>query len=255
MNEAIKRDGLPGLGRSTSSMRPMPPAQQRRSDTIMKTILGATALCLVTIAAGAEPAAAQDINIYVSGEEGATVGPAARWDDRGPHMRSRGADDCMYQRMRRGHGHRGWHDDAGRKGRGFHHDGGHRGKMGHGRGMHRVLDLIELYDQDGDGKVTQAEIDNVRADRLAEFDSDGNGALSLKEYEALWLDAMRERMVDRFQSHDDDGDGQVTADEFSDSTSRLVMRRDRNDDGAISLEDMRRGDRGRRGMCDRGDDD
>jgi hypothetical protein len=121
-------------------------------------------------------------------------------------------------------------------------------KMGRGRGIDRMLDMIELYDQDGDRKITQAEVDKARADRLAEFDRDGDGMLSLDEYEALWLDAMRERMVDRFQAHDDDGDGKVTVVEFSKQTSRLVMRRDRNDDGALSVEDLRRGERGRRPM-------
>ncbi len=125
--------------------------------------------------------------------------------------------------------------------------------MGHGRGVNRVLELIELYDQDGDDRVTQAEIDEARADRLSEFDSDGNGTLSLQEYEALWLEAMRERMVDRFQSHDDDGDGQVTVEEFSKRTARLVVRRDRNEDGAIDLEDARRGRHGHHMM--RGRDD
>jgi len=221
----------------------------------MKTILGATALCLVTIAAGSAPAGAQDINIYVSGQDGATFEPGLHRGDRGPHMRSRDADECMHPQMRHGHGHHGMGRGPGH-GEGWARGGAeYRGKMGHGRGIGRVLDLIELYDQDGDNRVTQGEIDKVRADRLAEFDSDGNGKLSLAEYEALWLDAMRERMVDRFQSHDGDGDGQVTTEEFSKRTSRLVLRRDRNDDGAISLDDMRHDDRGRRWMRDRDDDE
>ena len=106
------------------------------------------------------------------------------------------------------------------------------------------MDLIEHYDRNDDGKVTQAEIDQARADRLAEFDSDGDGTLSLQEYEALWLGAMRERMVDHFQSHDDDGDGAVTVEEFSERTRHLVLRGDRNDDGAIGPDDLRRGGRG-----------
>ena len=54
-------------------------------------------------------------------------------------------------------------------------------------------------------------------DRLAEFDADNDGSLTLEEYQALWLDAMRERMVDRFQAHDDDGDAIVTVEEFVES--------------------------------------
>lgn len=197
----------------------------------MKAILGATALCLV-IAVGTTTAGAQDINIYVYGEDGATLAPGRHGEGHARQMREamehRRGDHGMHRR----HGH---HDMD----RASHHGRGHGGKMGHGRRIDRVLDLIELYDQDGDDKVTQAEIDQARADRLSEFDSDGNGMLSLQEYEALWLDAMRERTVDRFQSHDDDGDGQVTVEEFSKRTARLVMRGDRNQDGVIGLDDVR----------------
>ncbi len=219
----------------------------------MKTILGATALCLVMITAGATPAGAQDINIYVNGDEGATLGYEPNGEGRGRHMRGQGERHRQDYAMRRGHGHHGADRKSDRDEGWTHRGRDHGGKMGHGRRMDRMLDLIEVYDQDGDDKITQAEIDKVRADRLAEFDGDGNGKLSLQEYEALWLDAMRERMIDRFQSHDDDGDGQVTVGEFSKQTSRLVIRRDRNADGAISLEDTRHADRGPHRMRDRDD--
>lgn len=217
----------------------------------MKAVFGATALSLAMIVAGAAPAAADDINIYISGDEDAKVGP-------GPHGKGRGAEPGHGTHHRMHHdSHYGGAHHRGRLDRGRHHDrakgwahgsGGEGGMKRHGRGMDRVMDrrtdrvmdLVELYDRDGDGKVTQVEIDQARADRLAAFDNDGDGALSLQEYEALWLDAMRARMVDRFQSHDDDGDGSVTVEEFSERTGRMVLRGDRNGDGAISQEDMRR---------------
>ena len=107
--------------------------------------------------------------------------------------------------------------------------------------MVRLIEMIEVYDADGDGAVSQEEIDQWRAERLGQFDADGDGRLSLEEYQALWLDAMRERMVDRFQAHDDDGDGQVTVEEFGERTSRIVLMRDRNGDGVLNLDDARRG--------------
>ena len=136
----------------------------------------------------------------------------------------------------------------GQGGMGDHGRMGHRGGRGPG-GKLRMLDLIETYDADGDGSVTQAEVDQHRADRLGEFDADGNGQLSLDEYQALWLDAMRARMVDQFQRHDDDGDGQVTVEEFGERSARMVMMRDRNEDGALNQDDLRRprGERGERG--------
>jgi Ca2+-binding EF-hand superfamily protein len=116
---------------------------------------------------------------------------------------------------------------------------------GHGGGYR----LFDAYDANGDGTLTQAEIDQVRQSQLAEFDQNGDGSLSLEEYQALWMDAMRERMVDRFQSHDDDGDGSVTSEEFAEPFDRLVSRLDRNEDGEVTADEIRRrhrdGDRDR----------
>jgi Ca2+-binding EF-hand superfamily protein len=133
---------------------------------------------------------------------------------------------------------------------GRHHGGGH-----HGGGAMR---LFEQFDANEDGRLTQAEVDQVRQSRLAEFDQDDDGSLSLEEYQALWMDAMRERMVDRFQAHDDDGDGMVTAEEFAEPFDRMVSRFDRDGDGEVTADEMRRrGERrgGRDGDRERGGDE
>lgn len=131
-----------------------------------------------------------------------------------------------------GWGWSGWGRHHRRHGEDFGRDGGRR----HGGMMPR----LETFDLNKDGEVTQAEIDQFRKDQLTKFDADKNGTLSLEEYQALWLDQMRDRMVDAFQRHDDDGDGQVTAEEFNERFSRLVERLDRNDDGKLSKDDRRR---------------
>ena len=123
---------------------------------------------------------------------------------------------------------------------------------GHGGGM----SFFEQFDANQDGRITQAEVDEVRRNRLTEFDQNGDGSLTLEEYEALWLDAMRERMVDRFQAHDDDGNGLVTAEEFGEPFDRMVSRLDANDDGEVTLDELRRrGDRGGEGERERDDRD
>lgn len=124
--------------------------------------------------------------------------------------------------------------EAHRRGHGYHGGYGERGGF-------RMLETFDLND---DGEVTQEEIDTYRANQITEFDTNGDGQLTLDEYEALWLDAMRERMVDRFQGHDDDGDGIVTLEEFREPFDGIVERRDRNNDGVLSLDDRRRGGRG-----------
>jgi Ca2+-binding EF-hand superfamily protein len=129
---------------------------------------------------------------------------------------------------------------------GRHHGGGHGGGMR----------FFEQFDANQDGRITQAEIDEVRRSRLTEFDQNGDGSLTLEEYQALWLDAMRERMVDQFQAHDDDGDGMVTAEEFGERYDRMVSRLDTDDDGEVTLDEMRRrGDRRGDSERDRDRDD
>lgn len=60
--------------------------------------------------------------------------------------------------------------------------------------------------------------------RLTEFDADGDGNLSLSEFEALHSAMIRESMVDRFQHLDADGDGAVTPAEMAAPAGRMNMR-------------------------------
>lgn len=61
--------------------------------------------------------------------------------------------------------------------------------------------------------------------RLAEFDADGDGTLSLAEFEALHAAMIREKTVDRFQHLDADGDGKITEAEMDGPAKRMEMRR------------------------------
>ena len=112
--------------------------------------------------------------------------------------------------------------------------------------------IFERFDANGDGKLTQAEIDQVQAERLAAFDADGNGQLTLEEYEALWLATARPFMVDRFQAQDDDGDGVITAEEFAARPEAMLQQFDRNGDGKLTQAELRPD---RRGWWNDGDDD
>ena len=147
----------------------------------------------------------------------------------------------------RGHGG-GHHGERGHMMHGQHGGGGHHGR-GHRRGgkkaQIRLMKALERFDANGDGSISQEEVDQYRADRLKQFDADGDGMLTLEEYEALWMDVMRKRMVRRFQRHDSDGDGKITAEEFAERTKHMVMMRDRNDDGVLNKDDLRRGRMGR----------
>jgi Ca2+-binding EF-hand superfamily protein len=100
--------------------------------------------------------------------------------------------------------------------------------------------LLVRFDRNNDGQLTQAEVDQVRRDRFAQFDTDQDSKLTLQEYQALWLDAMRRRMVEEFQALDDDGNAAVTTEEFLVPFGKLVQRLDTNNDGTLTRDELRR---------------
>lgn len=123
-----------------------------------------------------------------------------------------------------------------------HHQSGkgrHHGHRGHGVGR-----LMERFDTDKDGKLTQSELDDARKALLAKFDADKDGKLSLEEFEPLWLEVMKRRMVRGFQKLDIDGDAGVTEEEFLRPFKNTVEKMDRNDDGVLDKEDRRQHQRG-----------
>lgn len=114
---------------------------------------------------------------------------------------------------------------------------------GWGRGGHGMMgqEMMQRYDADKDGKVTQPEIDQNRTQWHGQFDADKNASLSLEEFTALWLKAKNEMIVREFQFFDRDGNGQVTLDEYRLPMQDMVAMRDRNGDGALSRDDRGRG--------------
>ena len=108
-----------------------------------------------------------------------------------------------------------------------------------------AMEMFDAVDADGDGALTQAEIDALLDDRRARHDADGDGNLSLEEFSGLWHETTRPLTVRAFQMLDADGDGIVTGAEYDRPLAGIVERLDRNGDGSLSLREGR----------DDGDDD
>ena len=126
----------------------------------------------------------------------------------------------------------------------FRGPGGKKGKRG-GRGM--MMQMLQKVDADGDGAVTQAEIDTFRSALVSEADASGDGNISLAEFETIYLKMVQNRMVDAFQRLDEDGDGMVTQAEMDEKFGNVVERMDRNGDGKLDRADHRGHDRKGRG--------
>ena len=103
----------------------------------------------------------------------------------------------------------------------------------------RVRNFADRYDANKDGKITQAEIDANRAEWFKKYDTNGDGKLSIDEFQNLWLAAKHRTMVREFQKFDIDGTGAITLEAYDAPLANIVERLDRNNDGALSRDDMR----------------
>ncbi|MEO1199816.1 MAG: hypothetical protein AAFX39_11385 [Pseudomonadota bacterium] len=117
--------------------------------------------------------------------------------------------------------------------------------------------MLGAADADGDGAVTDAEIDALRAEAFTSMDLDGDGILSDDEIEAARqaaIEAMRNVMalapvvgpefMMNFLSErpdpDTNGDGQIDESEFVEARGRGFTRIDENGDGDVSAEEIER---------------
>jgi hypothetical protein len=120
--------------------------------------------------------------------------------------------------------------------RGGRHANGHHGKRRGGMNRGMMREIFEKVDADNDGGVTRGEIDTFRAAQVGAADISGDGALSIEEFDTLYRDFMRTRMVRTFQRFDRDGDGSISADEIDRPIEHLIQRMDRDGDGTLKMQ-------------------
>lgn len=119
--------------------------------------------------------------------------------------------------------------------------------------------FIEMWDLDGDAKVTAEEAAERRNDVFTAFDSNEDGFLDAEEY--VMFDAAREADMAENGGHggqgrgammraadgmllvhnDTDNDGKVSRDEFVGNATAWIVGMDRNEDGAVTADDFGRG--------------
>ncbi len=116
-------------------------------------------------------------------------------------------------------------------------------QMGPGDGDGRGPMLAEMFasiDTDGDGKLTEAELEAHRAAMFTAADTNSDGALSAEELSARQLARFTETLPDRsarmIENRDNNGDGSLSLDEADEGPGmRNFARLDTDNDGAISL--------------------
>lgn len=110
-------------------------------------------------------------------------------------------------------------------------------QWGEGRGP--AIDFSAL-DADGDGKVTEAEVQAHRQAQVTGMDANGDGMISVEELTAHMMTEAQARIEEaaqrRIAASDADGDGLVSAAELMAPPvpARLFDRMDADGDGAVS---------------------
>lgn len=110
------------------------------------------------------------------------------------------------------------------------------------RGGERMT--FETLDTNGDGAVTQAELDALRESRFAEFDANGDGSVTLEEFTARAQVRSAERATAMFERLDADGDGVLSRDVLETQgrgrgdRGNIIARLDTDGDGAVSKEEF-----------------
>jgi hypothetical protein len=118
---------------------------------------------------------------------------------------------------------------------------------GIGQRHHRHGRMARM-DANGDGAIEQDEMGSRRLERLKKADADGDGTLSQQEIEDMVLQRMVERKARRMAHRlDVDGDGKVTIAETQDRQAKRFALMDRDGDGKLQRDELRRGHRFHKG--------
>jgi len=116
-----------------------------------------------------------------------------------------------------------------------------------GKGGYGERPSFEEVDSNGDGKITQDEMQARAAARFGAADSDGDGAISRDEMMARAM-ARVETRVDRMMDRmDADDDGKISQAEMQQMRGkhmgRMIKRMDTDGDGSLSKDEFGKGHR------------
>jgi hypothetical protein len=92
-------------------------------------------------------------------------------------------------------------------------------------------------DNDGNGKVTAAELKPLAEKRFKRLDKDGNGAVTEAEIDAALLKAMENRRGRILAKLDADKNGTITRAELDGFVETIVAAADGDHDGGLTLEE------------------
>ena len=109
----------------------------------------------------------------------------------------------------------------------------HGGQMGAHHQSRRAERMKRLYDTDGDGKVTLAEINADQARMFTALDVDGDKSMSVDEIRRRGRSLQIFRTTTLFDLLDTNGDGKLSVAEIQAPSKRWFKRYDKNANGIL----------------------
>ena len=96
---------------------------------------------------------------------------------------------------------------------------------------------MKHIDVNGDGKISFEEFQNKNSGPFDRLDEDGDGSIYYHELESYHM-KMQEKMREKFDQADANGDRLISGDEVVAAQSRVFRRMDRNGDNLLSRREL-----------------
>jgi len=119
---------------------------------------------------------------------------------------------------------------------------GYAAQSGHGRhhghGSHWLESMLLPMDSDNNGSITRAEIESGAAAKATEIDTNKDGSITAEEVVADREKQRLQRLADEIKAMDQDGNGAVSVQEYENAQIWRMARLDRDGNGTIDPEEL-----------------